>query len=381
MRATWQLGSGSIIERYDERKIEHVLIEYEGPQLVTLTDGANRYLGLAVDADDKYVRWMHARLGKLEWEALLHAMLPVRDVFRKPQVWIVDETYDGSRMRGYQVNGQELDDRDLPRPYLYLTSDVRALFAGDLPRVAARVLRLDQGNVVNEIDFEILGELIKRYQRLWTSCASTIDETIPKSELRRRATLRAVATPSASFGVELTSVDPDLFNAIAARVAQLTGASDDESRLTDVFHMLPHARDPYESLLAYLANQGVDLLAAWPGGGAFFGREHAQRIRASIDRSERVTVKPMPVVGHFRGFSSAEGGYFVFRDPRSGDLYSGSIENALLAVAVERAVTVGGDRTWYEVVLAERTAVRPGQDPKKSYELLSFKEISVPEGT
>ena len=124
------------------------------------------------------------------------------------------------------------------------------------------------------------------------------------------------------------------------------------------------------------------MLAAWPSGGAFFGRDHATRIRSSIDRTERITVtqNQKTVVGHFRGFSSTDRGIFVLLDPRSGDTYRGSLENELLAHAFERVVAVGGDRIWYEVVLAERTTTRLGQDPKRTYELLSFLEVPPPPG-
>lgn len=378
MRSTWKQGNGSLEVRFPERKIEYVLVEYEGPQLVTLRDDDRRYLGLSSDVDDKFVRWIHAPISDLEWQSLLLGLVPMRDVFRKPTVWIVDEYHDGTPIRGQEVNGEELDEDSLPTAAALLPTAAREAFAGELPALPARMLRFQQRKKPSRaLPLTAMGKGAVAYQRLWTACATSANDqslAARRSELSKRSQLFAVAPRAASFGIELSPLDPTLFAVVAERIARLIANADNQIELASFFREFPGARAAYDGFLRALQDNDLDMLASWPSGGVFLSGGRSSIVRAAIGRTKTSTDTTFSAQGYFRGFMKGSG-EFEFYDPDADMAYRGDVAKALLLSAGGSKVVIS-DEDLHEVKITERVVTTPDGEDKSDYELVAFAPAS-----
>ena len=95
MNHAWNLPDQTSMTFVDSmRRQKEVLLSYDGPALVTLTDDSNQFLGMAVDEDDsgEIVRWIQAPISDLELDAIKLGAQPLRWAFRKERVAVVDYT-------------------------------------------------------------------------------------------------------------------------------------------------------------------------------------------------------------------------------------------------------------------------------------------------
>ncbi|UQA55249.1 hypothetical protein [Polyangium aurulentum] len=106
-------------------ELDQVLVEYDGPQIVTLRGVDGLHLGIASDEDDAYVRWIYAPLTETELRALLDGTGALRDVMHKPWVYVVDVDHDGVPVHAWQYPGEQLRDDDLPARGALLPKAVR----------------------------------------------------------------------------------------------------------------------------------------------------------------------------------------------------------------------------------------------------------------
>lgn len=89
-----------------KRKIELVLIEYDGPQLVIIRDAEKqRYVGLSADSEGALERWIHVPITDMELEGLCTGGVTMRNVLAKPRVEIAD--YNRGRLAN--LSGAKLD--------------------------------------------------------------------------------------------------------------------------------------------------------------------------------------------------------------------------------------------------------------------------------
>src|SRR5438093_11908717 len=74
------------------RRQKEVLLEYDGPAIVRLEDGANQFIGVAVDGDDddEIIRWVQTQVSALELKALRQGAEPLRQAFVKDRLAVVD---------------------------------------------------------------------------------------------------------------------------------------------------------------------------------------------------------------------------------------------------------------------------------------------------
>lgn len=123
MRESWSLPS-SMVEA-PPFELDQVLVEYDGPQIVTLRGADGLYLGIASDEDDAFVRWIYAPLAVTELRALLEGSATLREAVQKPKVYVVDVDHDGAPVHTWEYPGAQLRDDDLPAPGALLPRAIR----------------------------------------------------------------------------------------------------------------------------------------------------------------------------------------------------------------------------------------------------------------
>jgi hypothetical protein len=371
----WNQGEGSLEVRFHDRKREHVLIDYEVPHLVTLRDDSSRYLALYSDEDERFVRWIHAPMSDLEWHALLRGILPMRDVFRKSPVWLIDELPDGTPMRGQEIDGGDIDDESLPTEGALLPTAAREAFKNELPVLPDRMLRFESRKKSSRaLLLKAIGKGTLAYQRLWTACAAPANDATDakeRADLERRSHLLAVAPKAASFGIELAPTDPELFAVIAERVARLIASSDNHTELTKFFREFPGSRTAYESFLRALQENDLDVLVSWRSGGAFMSGGRSKSARAAIGRTAAATDSIFSVQGYFRGFMKGSK-RFEFYDPEADTTYAGDVSKRLQGT---EAKVVISDEDVHKVTIVEHVVTTPDGEESSEYELQEFAPV------
>ena len=150
MKAGWRLPAEEIDAAVlAARSVEVVLVEFDGPQVVSVwgPDGAHR-LAVACDDDATAVRWVDAELTSEQWSALFEGKLSLHHALLQPRLWIVDETRSGEVVRGWELPRDLLDPSLLPDPGALLPSEVRRRYA-EAPRVAPAELRQSDAAVTH----------------------------------------------------------------------------------------------------------------------------------------------------------------------------------------------------------------------------------------
>lgn len=382
MRPTWKLPPGDLTMRLPERAVEHVLVEFDGPQLVTLRDADNRYLGVASDIEGETVRWIHAQITELEWQALVRGLVPLRDAFLKPVVWVIDEYADGIRVRGQMASGTDLDESDLPKAGALMPASVRRTFASEMPALPARMLRFQQkGTPPHTIDLTTLSRGSAAYQRLVTACATPANETAPaaRSDLAKRSRLLAVARPmAASYGIELGSHDPALFDTVSSRIAKLIASADNREALMRFFAEFPDAQSAYNSFLRTLYDNDLDVMASWPSGGAFLSADRSVSVRTVVESTIETKEQTIHPTGYFRGFTKGSK-KFEFFEPAHDRHYSGDVSKTLLSKGDAKVVI--SDADLHVATILSRRALSPSGDVTMEYELLDYAPVPPASGT
>lgn len=127
MKRKWKPFS-SMIERSAllGQRVEHVLMEYEGPALMSVVDGRGRLLAVASDdGRGDRIRYVQARVTDEEWSAFLSGTISALDVFQKDTLQVIDRTCDGAVLQGWEVPAANLNAKaDLPEPDAKLPHDI-----------------------------------------------------------------------------------------------------------------------------------------------------------------------------------------------------------------------------------------------------------------
>ncbi len=135
MKSVWRLPFEELPRsQIAQRRIELVLVEHDGPQIVALRgpDG-ERWLSVACDEDAAAVRWLEAPLTSAEWGELVEGRLAVRDaLLRRGTLCVIDETRAGEPLRGWRLAATHLDEDVLPEPGALLPAETRGWSASEL---------------------------------------------------------------------------------------------------------------------------------------------------------------------------------------------------------------------------------------------------------
>ncbi|WP_437619855.1 hypothetical protein [Sorangium sp. So ce1151] len=362
MRSSWSLSEQLQTAPNDE--IEQVLVEYNGPQVVTLRDSLGVKLGVASDEDESCVRWIQAYITETERKALFDGALTIRDALLKDVVYVVDVSHDGTPLRSWDYDPSRLTDADLPKRGALLPRAVREEFA----QAAAEFpeLRLDGGGVArtNGVAFRALSSVLDSFQRLWNAIAQSITDEGPKERGRWPAVLANAAELSlgaaghGSLVMHVSPSDEHVFNEVARKFESLAKAGDDPAKLTSALAKLgPRVQSRYGELLGHLQKQDLQLLTRWPFGSAFVSGDAAARVLSAFPRGQIEKPRTVKVIGTFLAFDSIKLD-FEFKDESSEDKYNGQVDPEVLEA--HESVAVGRGSRYVVTIEVQSTVTHAG---------------------
>ena len=195
------------------RRRAKVLLEYDGPAIVRLDDGSSQFIGLAVDEDDDgTVRSLRAPVSGLEIKALKQGAAPLRRVFVKDRLTVVDYAENASRCE-CGIFPTSMSAGGAARPEVYVPgSQQRAKVTGGTgPYLTLKGRR--------QTEWIAFGEwaITSKLQALWNSIAQAFQ--------RGPMVLGAAGFSAGSVKVIVHTDDPELFAQVANTYKRLVLAS------------------------------------------------------------------------------------------------------------------------------------------------------------
>jgi hypothetical protein len=390
MRYLWNLpAQADLAGDIARRKIERVLIEYDGPQLVILVDNSSYYLGLAADYNETSERWIHAKVSRLEIEALVRGSIAMRDVFTsKPALAVIDYDEDGNPKRTWGISPADIPAGILPLKGAPLPRAVRAELEAEFVSSASQntgnVFRLVGRPVYeNKISFAALGEVTLHLQRLWNALATKLpkhrggDET--EDGIFSPETLLIAGVVHRSFGIEIAAIDQEVFDDIAAEYTEITRVTLEENAAESLRAQPANVLHPYRDYLKTLARLEIEIMAEFYAGPVFLGLECARYIseelgarRSGASSAERATEATVTIRGYFERFGLNDRRFELY-DLANGELKSGRISKELIA-SMRRSGTPAAVSTGQ---IYDATLLVKYRTGKQAYTLLQFRHMSL----
>ena len=372
MKREWKFGQQLMLPSISERKIKEVLVDYDGPQLCILEKDSARFVSVRVDEDKEGTRWIQAPLSSLEYEALMLGTLPVRDALLKLEMVLVEENRYEVPVKAWQLDPSTVPDSVLPKIDAPLPKYVRATFNYSLdPDVPAAFHLETATGLGGQLPFEALSKATATLQKLWSALASRIHS--------QELVLNAAAFEKGSLKVRVEVKDRVLFAQVADTYRDLTRATYDEKRLTEVLanQKSPTVTQAYSEYLKTLDQSKMDVLAQWrertgaEERSAFVGYAGAGRTRKSIrvETPEEPTRKVITRFGYLEGFTGRKH-YFEFYEDETGAHMAGNVAKELRNVFQRTEIRLG-HRAKYRV---EIESVQIGDNPP-TFTLLGFDPV------
>ncbi len=380
-----------------ERTVEHVLAEYNGPQLVTLLDQRkNRYLGIASDADARAVRWVHAPISKLEFDALITGTQNLRDALLKETVWVVDASHGGKFAQVWEVPSDDIPASALPDHGALVPLAARKHLCEIAEKKKkkpawARFVSLGGKPVVdNLIPFNVLASFMSVFQRLCTALADAIAQTTEAAGKKLEwdpgygSMLRAGLTAPSSYAISVHPADSRALVATLEEYKNILDASDDNERVSLALKRLSRrAAAAYAEYLEAIDDTELEVFTRWDTGSAFVGSYEAKRIRSisSLQFSRSAQKEPeIRATGYFSGFKYAtKSGAFNFVELGTNDKFSGLISPVLKMTFGRAASVTLGPKVIYRIRMIPGWTITKLGKKRKRFELLEFTPIDPPQ--
>lgn len=365
MSQQWKLGNAELAMAPD-RKMELVLIDYDGPQLALFKDrNQQRYIGLASKAEDHATRWIQAPISILEIEALCDQGVTMRNAVCKPELEVIDYIDDKPK-RSWRISPEQVPAGVLPVIGAHLPRVIGAFVKENLrlrPRVAVEPMFRVAGRVVrgHQITFIGIGVVTQALQRLWSAIADVeLPETAftPEAMDRRHdaTTLVMAASARGSFGLKIAAADSVAFEAIGRRYKQLVSVSPDaEPELLVGLPMM--VLKALHDFLKTMEDHGIELLANWPSEAAYVGASQAERLRPAVARVVRANKarnleaesgSTRTFRGYFEGFN-INTKKFDFFDSTNDERINGLIASTLAKSVTSDSEVNVGHLTLYDI--------------------------------
>lgn len=288
MMFRWNLPTGDI--PFEQRIPEAVLVELDGPQLITATDGAGRrYLGLFADRpDDRREMWLYAPITNLELEALFAGGVSMRNAMCKPQLDLV-EYIEERAVAIWRLQPEEVPEGILPVPDANLPIDDGApllarLLGKEPPKGVVPVFRCGGRPVRgSNISFGALSGIAGAIQSLWATIANDVLPAPRNAEetgyLAESETLRMSGSIAASFGMIVSPEHEEPFRKIAHAYRTLARLSPDTLPSAG---LSPAVLAAYGDFLKTLSDLDAEVFAQLGDAQAYIGSAYAARIRPAI---------------------------------------------------------------------------------------------------
>lgn len=387
MRDTWKLSEQALVSPVPSFTVDQVLVEYDGPQIVTLVprqEGHHesvphaRYLGIAADDGEGVVRWILAAITNTELKALIDGAATLRDALLKAQVFVLDADHDWVSLSVWSCDGNQLDDESLPERGALLPRLSREELA---ETVHDPELCIDGPTVGDRgVMFRALANILDVFQRFGDAITASLSPNDHKSsgpvraEVTEKTALYLASAGAGSLVLKVRPADTATYRTVAEQLEELVRIDDDPDALAEVLTRLgPRARGRYSELLTCLAKHDLQLLARRPGGAAFLSASIASRVLTALPLSMASETRQMNATGYFIAFDRMKAGSFVFYDERRDETYSGAVHSDVMET--NKGVTVG-DEARYTVTLDIATVFMSSTErAKQTYTLRNITHI------
>jgi hypothetical protein len=361
MMFEWQLPTAEIF--FDQRTPEVVLVELDGPQLITATDSlGRRYLGLFADRpDEQRELWLFALITNLELEALFAGAVSMRNAISKPQLDLVEYSDDRQvalwKLTPEQVPASIFPVADANLPVEEGSALLAKLLGKTPPKGTEPIFRCGGRPVRgSEMAFGALSGISGGIQSLWTVIANDVlPEPRTAEELGARAdaqTLRMLSSMAASFGMVVTTDNAEAFRKIAETYRALARLTPDTLKTSG---MSPALLAAYGEYLKMLSDLDAEVFAQLGDSQAYIGAAYAARVCSAM-RVLQAGPKPEPApptafTGH--GFFHAvdiDKRTFVFFDAITNQEIRGKIAKDIAERLEKPGREIGvGNQTLYDV--------------------------------
>jgi len=363
MMYRWNLPQGTLA--LVQRTHEAVLVEIDGPQLVTALDADHkRYLGLFADRpDDNREMWLYAPITALELEALFAGAVSMRNAMCKPALDLIE--YKDERPSGlWRLSPEELPAGLLPVPDANLPIEggdglLAKLLGKEPPRAALPIFRCGGRPVKDShIALGALSGIAGSLQGLWAAIANDVLPA-PRTPddmayLAESQTLRMSGSLAASFGMIVSPEHEDPFRKVSVIYRTLARLSPENVTSATVSHAVLTA---YAAFLKTLSDFDAEVFAQLGDTQAYTGAAYASRVGPSIRlaRETADVTPPLPGPVTARGFFHAaniDKRTFSFFDATTNRELSGKIAPEILESLRRpgREIRVG-NQTLYDVHL------------------------------
>jgi hypothetical protein len=368
---TWTPPGQSCVpdaERYD---VEFdVLIEYDGPQLILFNLGKSASFGLFCETGDQFDRWILSSVTKLELETLALGNLPMFDLFgRKDFIRVVDFDREWKPKHEWLVTPADVPRDILPESDVPLPDDCREFLCekfgfSTVPRLAAR-LRL-AGAFVHEhlIEFTGFAVISQLFQRVMTAIGESDGLlSLAPGDGIPSTTIMAGVPSGGSFGIDIHPHDPQVFNKVIKRYAELiTAAYDDQEQLESLLRGKQKLRMTLGAYFKALGTHRAEAMLETPESRTYVGFSRAYSISTCLSGKSGTTgsqepktpkAKKTELRGYFDEFG-VTGATFDFFDIDSDESISGKVSKALIKSLINKREISVGRITRYRATIARR---------------------------
>jgi hypothetical protein len=366
MMFRWTLPEGTLA--FEDRTFEAVLVEIDGPQLVTALDAhGKRYLGLFADRlDDDRELWLYAPISDLELEALFAGAVSMRNAMSKPALDLIE--HKGKRASGiWRLSPDDLPAGLLPVPDANLRIDdgaeLLAKLLGKQPPTNAGPIFRYGGRPVKDshIALGALSGIAGSLQVLWSAIANDVlpSPRLPEelAYFEESQTLRMSGSQAASFGMIVSPEHVEPFRRVSETYRALARLSPET---LSAARISPAVLTAYAAFLKTLSDFDAEVFAQLGDAQAYTGAGYAVRvgsaIRALREPADEALVPHAASTG--RGFfhaASIEKRTFVFFDTVTNQELHGKIAKDIAEAMTKAAQEISvGNQTLYDVQIEAR---------------------------
>lgn len=362
------------------RVVEHVLNDESPHAVLSLRDGhGERFLAVEVDADNRYVRWLHAPITEFEWRGLAWGHVLADELLLDRSAWAVDVDRDGVPVRAW-----EFREGALPRHLIVpvpIHAPVLERLRDVVPPVALdRTLRLG-GKAVrgHEISIDTYATVLRQFQELERAIAFAQERPTTQRarlELTRRSRMNVVAEGPGSLVVHIRASDDATFGKAFAKINAVLNAADSPERLRSEVADVDDAVPAFSALLTTSSMLGVEFVVASGDDVSLVSAARALRYQSSFDAVVRLPPEVRDVVGYFEGFTTG-GASPTFRfKSETGEVISGRLSKDLrhLNLALDGIVILGQSQQYRARVrtVRFRRGARSAHERRAEHELIKF---------
>lgn len=345
-------------------EVSHVLVEFEGPQITLAADASRtRYLGLAAEDRDEFVRWIYAPVSMLEIRGLASGDIATRDVFLKERVLVLDVSLvDETFKQSWEVDGSLLPEFALPEVGAYLPALTQRYLKELFPfeTVADRELALEQLEAPSTgVSFKALSQTLDVFQRLWS--ALTAGDALGMrgrySGAEKSQLSFAQAVPG-SLRVEVSPADEATFDSALQRFRELvseSSAPDFSAMNIDGWGARLVAR--YTELLRTLSRNNLQLLATCEAGAVYLSSGKAKHVLSKLELRALEEVTLEVGVGYFVAYSASDL-RFEFFDEKEDQTWKGDVDASFRE---ECPIVTVGEEAKYAIVVRMTRSVPAGE--------------------